>query len=70
MDDETETDAVVTKGRLFDNMQTIEEYTTESIAMKAGVPVDDAEEYLEELAADGRIRKRSRDNTVKWIRFG
>lgn len=68
-EDESENE-IVAKGRIFDNMETIQEYTTERIARKAGIPPEEAEEYLEELADEGRIRKRERGSMTKWVRFG
>ncbi|WP_254533274.1 hypothetical protein [Natrinema gelatinilyticum] len=65
-----EDDAVIIKGKIFDNMQTIEEYTTSSLARKVGMTKEEIEPYLQELAEDGRIRKRERNDQTKWVRFG
>lgn len=63
-------EAVVDKGRIFDNMATTQEYTTARLARKVGMSEEEIRTYLEEMAEDGRIRKRERGNKTKWVRFG
>lgn len=63
-------EAVIVKGEIFDNMATTKEYTTAQLARKVGKTDDDVRPYLEEMAEDGRIRKRERGETTKWVRFG
>lgn len=67
---ENEDEAVLIKGKLFDNMNTIEEYTTSRLARKVDMEKEEIKPYLEELAEDGRIRKRDDGEKEKWVRFG
>ncbi len=65
-----EDEAVIIKGEIFDNMATTKAYTTSQLARKVGKPDDEVRPYLEEMAEDGRIRKRERGETTKWVRYG
>jgi predicted transcriptional regulator len=67
--DENDTNPTVVKGKIVDKMGAINEYSTGTLARKVGLSREEIEPYLEELAEEGRIRKRDGGERTKWVRF-
>lgn len=57
----------IVKARIVDNMTVAHEYSSEVIASKVDISTEKANEYLEELAQENRIRKREDETGVKWV---
>lgn len=67
---EDERNSGIVKARIFDNMGMIQEYSAGRIAGKLDISEAEAQEHLEEMAEDGRIRKREKDGRTLFVRFG
>ncbi|WP_124179041.1 hypothetical protein [Natrarchaeobius halalkaliphilus] len=68
MGDDSINPAII-KARIVDNMAVAREYNTELIARETDISTEKAQEYLEELARENRIRKRENETGEKWVLF-